>query len=224
MTRKKALGMRFATTQEPPATVAAAKRAASVTPQGHLRLVSDCDARSLPAALHDCLVTAFAAGAGHGLFYLGACEVGTALPPALAWWRDFAARFVTALCAIPENGEVAIDSPDRAALDAMIADVPPMTGAEYLTPEVLTKLWEDLDNAFRAELASSKLPLQDFLKSRHPAWNLVGPVHFNLSENRKDPQAPFAFLATYPDAVQVRQFLTPGLVGIGAIRNPARNS
>ncbi len=175
----------------------AAKRAASVTPQGHLRLVSDCDAPFLPAALHNRLVTAFAAGAGHGLLYLGACEVGTALPPALAWWRDFAARFVTALCAIPEDGEIAIDSPDGRALDAMIADVPPMTGAEYLTPEVLTKLWEDLDNAFRAELASSKLPLQDFLKSRHPAWNLFGRVHFNLAENRKDPQAPFAFLATY---------------------------
>jgi len=175
----------------------AAKRTASVTPQGHLRLVSDCDAPSLPAALHDRLVTAFAAGAGHGLLYLGACEVGTALPPALAWWRDFAARFVTALCAIPEDGEIAVDSPNRTALDAMIADVPPMTGAEYLTPEVLTRLWEDLDNAFRAELASSKLSLQDFLKSRHAAWNLVGRVHFNLAENRKDPQAPFAFLATY---------------------------
>src|SRR5208283_842114 len=35
------------------------------------------------------------------------------------------------------------------------------------------------------------------LKSRHPAWNLVGRVHYNLAENRKDPQAPFAFLATY---------------------------
>ena len=31
----------------------------------------------------------------------------------------------------------------------------------------------------------------------HPVWNLVGGVHFNLAENRKDPEAPFAFLATY---------------------------
>src|SRR5262249_16325186 len=36
-----------------------------------------------------------------------------------------------------------------------------------------------------------------FLKSRHPAWNLVGHVHFNLAENRKDEDAPFAFIATY---------------------------
>ena len=43
----------------------------------------------------------------------------------------------------------------------------------------------------------AKLSVQEFLKSRHPAWNLVGRVHFNLAENRKDEDAPFAFLATY---------------------------
>jgi non-specific serine/threonine protein kinase len=39
--------------------------------------------------------------------------------------------------------------------------------------------------------------VQEFLKRRNPAWNLVGRVHFNVAENRKDPDAPFAFLATY---------------------------
>ena len=29
------------------------------------------------------------------------------------------------------------------------------------------------------------------------AWNLVGRVHFNLAENRRDEAAPFAFMATY---------------------------
>ncbi|BAR63560.1 SNF2-like protein (plasmid) [Bradyrhizobium diazoefficiens] len=54
-----------------------------------------------------------------------------------------------------------------------------------------------MDAAFDAELVQAKLSLQEFLKSRHPAWNLVGRVHFNLAENRKDDEAPFAFLATY---------------------------
>ena len=45
--------------------------------------------------------------------------------------------------------------------------------------------------------AEAKLSVQEFLKRRHPAWNLVGRVHFNLAENRKDEDAPFAFLATY---------------------------
>lgn len=72
-----------------------------------------------------------------------------------------------------------------------------MVGAEYLTEDVLIALWDELDTAFRVELIESKKSLQDFLKALHPAWNLVGRVHFNLAENRKDAEAPFAFIATY---------------------------
>jgi non-specific serine/threonine protein kinase len=72
-----------------------------------------------------------------------------------------------------------------------------MTGAEYLTPAVLGALWNDLGRAFEIELSQSKCSVQDFLKRRNPSWNLVGRVHFNLAENRKDEAAPFAFLATY---------------------------
>ena len=62
---------------------------------------------------------------------------------------------------------------------------------------MLADLWQRIDAAFDAELAAAKLTVQEFLKGRHPAWNLVGRVHFNLAENRKDEDAPFAFLATY---------------------------
>ena len=73
----------------------------------------------------------------------------------------------------------------------------PCQGAEYLTAGVLRYLWGELDAAFVTELSESKSGVQDFLKRRNPAWNLVGRVHFNLAENRKDPDFPFAFLATY---------------------------
>jgi len=39
--------------------------------------------------------------------------------------------------------------------------------------------------------------LQSFLAQCNPAWTLVGRVHFNLAENRRDPDFPFAFMATY---------------------------
>lgn len=168
-----------------------------LTPQGHLRLVPDADSPPLPEAQCARLVAAFTLGVGHGLLHLGASEVGSVLPPVLAWWRDFAARYVAALCAIPEGGEIAVATPDDQALEALIADAPPMTGAEYLTPEVLAVLWAELDGALRSDLAVTGHALQDYLKARHPAWNRVGRVHFNLAENRKDPEAPFAFLATY---------------------------
>src|SRR5262249_14892693 len=136
---------------------------------------------------------AFSRGAGHGLLQLGATETGTALPPVFAYWRDFAARFVTAVCANPDS----VPAPPDAELQRLVSAAPPMTGAEYLSVEVLAALWQELDAAFHAELAESKCEVQEFLKQRNPAWNLVGRVHFNLAENRKDQEAPFAFLATY---------------------------
>ncbi|MDP2811324.1 MAG: DEAD/DEAH box helicase [Rhodocyclaceae bacterium] len=174
-----------------------------LTPHGHLLPAPDADAPVLADALQARLAQSFGRGAGYGLLQLGAEEVGTAMPTAWAYWRDFAARYVTAVCATAQlaaagegNDVFAIDPP-RDDLAALAADAPPMTGAEYLTTDVLSALWLELDTAFRAELAASKKPLQDFLKARHAAWNLVGRVHFNLAENRKDPEAPFAFLATY---------------------------
>jgi len=72
-----------------------------------------------------------------------------------------------------------------------------MNGAEYLKASVLQSLWQDLDSALGLELSESKCGVQEFLKRCNAAWNLVGRVHFNLAENRKDDAAPFAFLATY---------------------------
>src|SRR5258708_19903324 len=72
-----------------------------------------------------------------------------------------------------------------------------MRGAEYLRAPVVQTLWQEVDVAFRLELSESRCGIQEFLKRRNPAWNLVGRVHFNLAENRKDEDAPFAFLATY---------------------------
>ena len=54
-----------------------------------------------------------------------------------------------------------------------------------------------MDAAFDAELAQAKLSVQAFLKGPSSGVELVGRVHFNLAENRKDEEAPFAFLATY---------------------------
>ncbi|HZL50736.1 MAG TPA: DEAD/DEAH box helicase, partial [Terracidiphilus sp.] len=170
-----------------------------LTPHGHLVLLPDSDAPPLPAALAQRLTDAFATGSGHGLLHLGAAEVGSVLPSTWAWWRDFAARYVMALCTTREGDAVA--TPDDHAFDVVVARAPPMTGVEYLTSEVLTALWTDLDNALHVELVASKTSLQEFLKARHPVWNLVGRVHFNLAENRKDPEAPFAFLATYTSRI-----------------------
>ncbi len=171
--------------------------ALSLTPRGHLLCGVDPDASPLSPELAERIAAAFAQGPGQGLLQLGAAEVSTGLPPLWAWWRDFAARYVTALTATPEDGAIAVAAPDALTLETLCLDAPPMTGAEYLTSDVLRALWSQIEAAVQTELAQTGLALRDWFKAKHPAWHLVGRVHFNLAENRKDPDLPFAFLATY---------------------------
>jgi SNF2 domain-containing protein/SNF2 helicase protein/helicase-like protein len=163
----------------------------TLTPHGRLVLSRDAQGAPLEARLAERLLQAFARGPGHGLLMLGADETATVLPPVLSYWREFGARYVTALCTQH------VEAPPDELLERMALAAPPMLGAEYLTAGVLRDLWRETDAAFAVELAESKSSVQDFLKSRNPAWNLVGRVHFNVAENRKDADAPFAFLATY---------------------------
>lgn len=53
----------------------------ALTPQGHLRLVSDAESLPLAPELAERLAASFDRGAGHGLLHVGAREVGSALPP-----------------------------------------------------------------------------------------------------------------------------------------------
>jgi non-specific serine/threonine protein kinase len=117
------------------------------------------------------------------------------MPPVFAYWREFSARYVTALCTMPEAQT--IPPPSLLELEYLASTAPPMTGAEYLTGAVLESLWTSIEHAFRAELSQSEATIQEFLKQKNSAWNLVGRVHFNLAENRNDDELPFAFLATY---------------------------
>ena len=167
-----------------------------LTPHGRLVWHTDDDAPSLNEAAATRLGDAFAQGNGQGLLQLGAGEVGQELPPVLAWWRGFAARYVSTLClrsALP----LEVSAPGDGDLAGLVLAAPMMTGAEYLSPDVLRGLWMALARAAATSLEAAGTDLQTFLKRLNPAWNLVGRVHFNLAENRRDAEAPFAFMATY---------------------------
>jgi SNF2-related domain/SNF2 Helicase protein/Helicase conserved C-terminal domain len=170
-----------------------------LSPHGRLRLVHSDQGSALDLALAERLTTSFEQGAGLGLLHLGAVEVGVAMPPAFAWWRGLAARYVTALCtrADEPGGHRAVPPPSVDALDALLVTAPPMPGGEYLSVAVLQALWAELDRAFGASLRRSGVSTAELLQTWNAAWNVVGRVHFNLAENRRDPEAPFAFLATW---------------------------
>ena len=100
-------------------------------------------------------------------------EAGEPRFPVFSYRRESGASKVIALCthsdadAIPRK--VTVPAPPDAELERLIVAAPPMTGAEYLTTEVLGALWQQLDAAFGIELAESKCAIQDFLKRRNPA-------------------------------------------------------
>jgi len=176
-----------------------------LTPHGHLVLVpAPFDTSAAPPSdIGARLESAFERGTGYGLLELGTREVGTALTAGFAYWRDFAARYVTALCTsvqpLTDDGTTAIGDvrvPDAESLAQLVNTAPPMHGGEYLNATVLGALWEQIDAACRNERTRARQTLREFLRARHPAWHLVGRVHFNLAENRADDEAPFAFIAT----------------------------
>ncbi len=176
-----------------------------LTPHGHLIAEATEDAPEIDAVVATRIGHAFAQGSGAGLLRLGAGEVGQALPPVFVWWRAFAARYVAALClhAPAGDGEVRstvvpdVPAPGEGDLATLVLTAPMMAGAEYLTPEVLRGLWGEIARAVSASFDPARTDLQGFLKELNPAWNLVGRVYFNLAENRRDPDSPFAFMATY---------------------------
>jgi non-specific serine/threonine protein kinase len=193
----------------------AVRLALSITPARHLavRLVAaggggdGSGAETGDAVAPDAasrIAAAFEHGAGAGLLQLGCSEVATPLPAALGYWRELAARYVTAVCARGEDTAAAIAAPDDAALAAMAASAPPMRGGEYLDAGLLVEQWRALDAAFAAALDDHGGSVAAFLQARHAAWHLVGRVHFNLAENRGDDAAPFAFLATYTTRLSAR--------------------
>ena len=172
----------------------------ALLPSGTLTLAAgDAESGQLTAASRERTIAAFERGAGHGLLHLGTVELESDLPSDFAYFRELARAFLTRVCTVAdleERREVAVSAPPD-VLDALAVAAPPFRGAEYVSREVLERLWSSLADALSRELASFDGSVQYWLRARSPLWNLVGRVCFHLAENKRDPAAPFAFLATY---------------------------
>jgi hypothetical protein len=155
------------------------------------------------------LDAAFGRHAGEGLFTLAADKAASDLAPTLRYWHDFASRYLSARCGqvtgeTPAGEDLLAEidpAPPLAPLPAdealrWLQSAPPMPGAEYLSVEVLQAAWTLLDDWVRAQIRA-KGSLAALLNAAAPQWHPVGRVCFHLAENRRDPDYPFAFLATY---------------------------
>jgi non-specific serine/threonine protein kinase len=169
-----------------------------IAPSGRLALVE----RSSPgdADLPEPVARAFAESPPRGLLHLAANELQSRLPPALDHLRAFARTYLTRLCQTQTHEAKELPPtppPAEAELAAWVLQAPPMPGLEYLRPEALAGWWADLDELVRGEIRGHKGGAQAYLSEKNPQWRFVGRVTFHLAENKRDPDHPFAFLATY---------------------------
>ncbi len=141
----------------------------------------------------------FAEHEAAGLIALAAASVPHQVNVSVVFWRDIAADFLRSLCHVSGNGVLAhdvIESPSAAVLAEWVLNAPPMQGAEYLTPDILRKLWQRLLE-WTVEQANECGGLSPFLSTFAPRWSRVGRVTLHLAENKGDAEYPFAFMATY---------------------------
>jgi SNF2 family DNA or RNA helicase len=79
-----------------------------------------------------------------------------------------------------------------------------MRGAEYVSAEILGRLWCDAQSFFRRDIKKHRGTVASYLHAKNPVWNLVGRVFFHLAENKGSDETPFAFLATYTTRVSAQ--------------------
>ncbi len=172
-----------------------------LTPYGRLRLLEGSgDTGATPDAWMKRVAAAFSSSPAEGLFALAATRPDAPPPSSFSYWRDFACRYLTQLCRMPEfvgKPLPPIEPPFESELATMLLSAPPMQGGEYLNVEIFCDLWVDLDSWARKEIAASKDGVTAWLKKHAAMWHQVGRVCFHLAENKRDPELPFAFLATY---------------------------
>jgi SNF2 family DNA or RNA helicase len=166
-----------------------------LTPTGQLRWQpAEADATASDSSP---LQSAFEADWREALFILAAEKIEAQSSSVVRFWRQFAERYLTRLCHIPEDAEVIeVEAPSPADCAHWVLTAPPMPGGEYLSEETLQRMWERL-HARVLEAIRATGGLAEFLHTRAPKWQQVGRVCFHLAENKRDEARPFAFMATY---------------------------
>jgi non-specific serine/threonine protein kinase len=172
-----------------------------------VRPVDSEDGAALPAAAAARIRSAFAQGQGAGLAHLATEEVKTDLTAALSFAREFATRYLTRVCHLGDldpSAQTLLALPPEEERAGWALEAPPVMGGEYLDALALGGAWRDLGTQLSRAALAENMSVRAYLHARNPLWRLVGRVTFHLAENKRDPQHPFAFMATYAARVSRR--------------------
>ena len=173
----------------------------ALSPSGRLRLVrvEEPNGAEIGGWLKR-IETEFSRSDSAGLFALAATKPTVPISPSLSFWREFAALYLAEFCGTPEFSDDpagSIELPAESECMPIILSAPPMTGGEYLSFQVLRDRWGELDAWVREEISSTGRSQIDWLREHAPIWHQVGRICFHLAENKREPNYPFAFMATY---------------------------
>ena len=173
-----------------------------ISPSGQLRIrhSPDNDGEVVEAVLETGILEAFSRTVADGLFHLVTIDRSHELPPILRHWQEFGRHFIGSVCAmndLEESQSCQSLSLPLEWLEIFHNNLPPQRGLEYFDMSALHRIWDELKTHFDQRLHSYRGSLQDLLKSLNAPSHLVGRVYFHLAENKRDPDKPFAFMASY---------------------------
>jgi len=175
-----------------------------LSPAGKIHGEDAGAAPGLPRDVEQRARAAFAEGSARGLLLLAAVEPEAPLSPTFVYWREFARRYLHALCHTPgldRDPSRVVLAPAPEELAEFIDQAPPMRGLEYLRVGTLEALWRDLDVQARGEIRRHRGGAPGWLHDINPLWRLVGRVTFHLAEDQQTARRPFAFLAAYASSL-----------------------
>jgi len=131
------------------------------------------------------------------LLYFGFEEKSQHMSHSLQFLHEIASFFVVKLSRNPDieitRSAAALTAEES---DSLLQKMPYAVGAEFVDALWLSKLWNDLAQAFASELSAFGGSVAQYLLTHNSKIHVAGRVFFHLVENKSD-QYPFAFLATY---------------------------
>ena len=154
------------------------------------------------------IYTLFLANHEKAFLAIGLIDHSLRFSPSFEYWRDLSASFIHEVLVDPlleeKRGKISIAlSNDDAAL--WVGRVPSMVGAEYVKQSFIISIWELFHRAFKEEVDCRTEPVEEIFRILSPCQEVLShKVHFHLVENRRDSEAPFAFLATYSSSINTQ--------------------
>ncbi len=151
---------------------------------------------TIPAPLIE-LSTALKHGSANALLYLANHPELRHQSDSIQFWHSFAQIFMRHVAQSADSDPFVVSPISDSQLNSLIEHRPATVGSENIQPDALLQLWGESTHEFLDRLRRAGQSPRDYLHQHHPLWADVGRIHFHLAENRKDPDRPFAFLATY---------------------------